>query len=235
MYNVKIEKFEGPFGLLLDLIEEKKLHVSELSLAQVADQYLEHIRGNERIDLANLAEFLLVASKLILIKSRALLPVLELTEEEEEDIKDLARQLEEYKKFKEASQAISRMLYSSRASYCRESYIGTVSDFYPPENINAFDLKKYFQIILSEIPVIDKLEEELVAEVITLEEKIAYLQSVIAQRMEIHFSEVTEGSLDKVEIVVSFLAILEMVKQRIIQVEQGELFEEIRIRNKELR
>ena len=137
MYYIKTEKFEGPFALLLDLIEKEKLRVSDLSLAQVADQYLEHIRGNEGIDLANLAEFLSVASKLILIKSRALLPVLEFTEEEEEEIKDLARQLEEYKKFKEASQAIGRMLYSPRVSYCRESYVGVVSAFYPPENIKS--------------------------------------------------------------------------------------------------
>lgn len=234
MYHIKTEKFEGPLGLLLDLIEKEKLCVSDLSLAQVADQYLEHIRGNEGIDLANLAEFLSVASKLILIKSRALLPVLEFTQEEEEEIKDLARQLEEYKRFKEASQVISRMLYSPRVSYCREGCDQIISGFYPPENINIFDLKKYFQIILSEIPVIDKLEEELVAEVVTLEERIAHLQAVITKKMETYFSEVIADSLDKVDIVVSFLAILEMVKQRIIQVEQGELFEEIRIKNKEV-
>lgn len=216
--------------MLLDLIEKEKLHVSELSLAQVADQYLEHIRGNERINLANLAEFLSVASKLMLIKSRALLPVLEFTEEEEEEIKDLARQLEEYKKFKQASHVISRMLYSSRVSYCRESYAEIAPDFYPPENINIFDLKKCFQVILSEIPIIEKLEEELVAEVITLEEKIAHLQVIITQKMETYFSEVTAGSLDKIDIIVSFLAILEMIKQKIIQVEQGELFEEIKIK-----
>lgn len=229
-YHIKTEKFEGPLDLLLDLIEKEKLKVNELSLAQVADQYLEYIRGDERIELANLADFLSVASRLILIKSRSLLPILEFTEEEEEEIKDLARQLEEYKKFKEISQTFGRILNSPRVSYSRESYLGVIPAFFPPDNVNMFDLKKYFQFVLSEIPVIDKLEEEIVAEVVTLEEKIANLQNIIAGKMETYFSEITSCVSDKIEVIISFLAILEMVKQRVIQVEQGELFEEIRIR-----
>lgn len=228
-YHIKTEKFEGPLDLLLDLIEKEKLRINELSLAQVADQYLDYIRGNECIELANLADFLSVASRLILIKSRSLLPILEFTEEEEEEIKDLARQLEEYKKFKEISRSLGRMLYSSRASYSRGSYLGVTSAFFPPENVSAFDLKKYFQLVLSEIPVVDKLEEEIVAEVVTLEEKIAHLQETITNKMEICFSEITSQTSDKIEMIISFLAILEMVKQRIIQVEQGELFEDIKI------
>lgn len=233
-YHIKTEKFEGPLDLLLDLIEKEKLRINELSLAQVADQYLDHIRGNERINLANLTEFISVASKLILIKSRSLVPILEFTQEEEEEIKDLARQLEDYKKFKEISQLLGHMLYSPRVSYCREGYTGVTSSFCPPENVNVFDLKKNFQLVLSEIPVIEKLEEEIVAEVVTLEEKIAYLQSVITRKMEACFSDLTDQAMDKVEVIVSFLAILEMVKQRIIHVDQSGVFEEIKIKYKAL-
>ncbi|MDP1884564.1 MAG: segregation/condensation protein A [Candidatus Moranbacteria bacterium] len=231
-YNVKIEKFEGPMDLLLELIEKEKLNITELSLAHVADQYLEHIRANEEIKLENLAEFLSVAAKLILIKSRALLPLLQFTEEEEEEIKDLAKQLEEYKKFKEASLVLGKLAETGRISYARPGYVGVQALFYPPEDINAYDLRKYFQFVLVEIPIVEQLDEEVVREVITLEEKINDLQNTLRQRVEMSFSELTTGATDKIDVILSFLAMLEMVKQRIIEVEQGELFQEIRLKNK---
>ncbi|MDP1834213.1 MAG: segregation/condensation protein A [Candidatus Moranbacteria bacterium] len=231
-YNVKIEKFEGPMDLLLELIEKEKLNITELSLAHVADQYLEHIRANADIKLENLAEFLSVAAKLILIKSRALLPLLQFTEEEEEEIKDLAKQLEEYKKFKEASIILGKLAEAGRISYARPGYAGVQAIFYPPEDINAYDLRKYFQLVLAEIPIVEQLDEEVVREVITLEEKINDLQNTLRQRIEMSFSELTIGATEKIDVILSFLAMLEMVKQRIIDVEQGELFQEIRLKNK---
>lgn len=231
-YNVKTDKFEGPMDLLLELIEKEKLEITELSLAFVADQYLEHIRGDENIKLGNLAEFLSIASKLILIKSRALLPLLTFSEEEEGEIKDLAKQLEEYKKFKEASLALGKMSEAGKISYARPSFAGAQNIFYPPENISIDDLRKYFQAVLQEIPVVEKLDEEVVREVITLEEKINDLQNTLRQRVEMSFSELTNEATDKIDVILSFLAMLEMVKQRIIDVEQGELFQEIRLKNK---
>ncbi|MFA7209483.1 MAG: segregation/condensation protein A [Parcubacteria group bacterium] len=231
-YNVKIEKFEGPMDLLLELIEKEKLNITELSLAHVADQYLDYIKANDDIKLENLAEFLSVAAKLILIKSRALLPLLQFTEEEEEEIKDLAKQLEEYKKFKEASIVLGKLAEAGRISYARPGYAGVQTIFYPPEDINVYDFRKYFQFVLAEIPVVEQLDEEVVREVITLEEKINDLQNTLRQRVEMSFSELTTGATDKIDVILSFLAMLEMVKQRIIDVEQGELFEEIRLKNK---
>ena len=231
-YQVKLEKFEGPMDLLLELIEKEKLNITELSLAHVTDQYLDHIKGNENIKLENLAEFLSVATKLILIKSRALLPMLEFTEEEEAEIKDLAKQLEEYKKFKEASLVLGKMTEAGRISYSRPGYSGVQSFFYPPEDVNIFDFKKYFQFVLNEVPVIEQLDEEIVREVVTLEEKINDLQNTLRQRVEMSFAEITVNATEKIDVILSFLAMLEMVKQRIIDVEQGELFEEIKLRNK---
>jgi len=229
-YHIKTEKFEGPLDLLLELIEGEKMQITEFSLAHVADGYLDHIRSNENIQLENLAEFLAVASKLILIKSRALLPLLEFTEEEEEEIKDLAKQLEEYKKFKEASLKLGEIEKRKKIAYSRESFSGVKSIFYPPENLNLYDLKKYFQFILNEIPLVEKLEQEIVSEVVTLEQKINDLQNFIRQRIETSFSELTANAEDKIEVIVSFLAVLEMVKQRILDVEQGELFKEIKLK-----
>jgi segregation and condensation protein A len=218
--------------LLLELIEKEKLNITELSLAHVANQYLEYIRQEEGIKLEHLAEFLAVAAKLILIKSRALLPMLEFTEEEEAEIKDLAKQLEEYKKFKEASLVLGNMSEMGRISYERPNFVGVQTVFYPPEDINVYDFRKYFQLVLQEIPIIEKLDEETVREVITLEEKINDLHNTLRQRVEMSFAELTHDAVDKIDVILSFLAMLEMVKQRIIDVEQGELFQEIRLKNK---
>jgi segregation and condensation protein A len=230
VYQIKLDQFEGPLELLLKLIEEQRLDITRLSLAKVTDQYLKYIENKETVTLEHLAEFLTVASKLILIKSKALLPTLELSQEEEEEIRDLEAQLAEYRKFKEAAKKIGSMAGLQRTSFSRESFLGIGSFFYPPKDMNAYDLKKFFSRILSEIPEIKKLEEEMVREVITMEEKIAHLQEVLRKRIETTFSEITNGAKDKIEIIVSFLAMLEMVKQRIVQVEQGELFKDIKIK-----
>lgn len=231
-YQIKLEQFEGPLDLLLNLIEEEKLDITKLSLAGVADQYLEYIKNNKNIKLENLADFLLVASKLILIKSKALLPLLQFSEEEEAEIKDLSKQLEEYKKFKDISVKIAAIESEKRFSFTREVFEGVGPLFYPPENINAFDLKKYFQLVLAEIPVVEKLEEEFVKEIMTLEEKINDLREMIKTKVEISFSELTADAKEKVDVIVSFLAILEMVKQKVIDVEQNEIFREIRLKHK---
>ena len=232
IYQFKLDKFEGPLDLLLELIEKERLDITELSLANVTNQYLDHIKSTENIHLENLAEFLSVASKLILIKSRALLPMLQFSEEEEAEIKDLTEQLAAYKKFKEAADVLGKIAQKGQISYTREGFKGVESFFYPPENINAFDLKKYFSIVIAEIPIVEKLEEEIVREVMTLEEKINDLQNMLRQKVETSFAELTASATDKIDVIVSFLAMLEMVKQRIVQVEQRELFEEIKLRVK---
>lgn len=229
MYRVKIDKFEGPMELLLELIEKEKLNVTELSLSKVADQYLDYIKDNQNIRLEHLSEFLSVASRLILIKSRTLLPTLKFSDEEEEEIKDLARQLEEYKKFKEASVKIGKIAGERKICYSRESFGGIRSVFYPPDSFNIFDFKKHFISVLAEIPLIEKLQEEIITEVVTLEERIGELEEKLRGKIETSFSELVASASEKVEIIVSFLAMLEMIKQRLVAVEQGELFSEIRL------
>ncbi|HAI74225.1 MAG TPA: hypothetical protein DCS28_01430 [Candidatus Moranbacteria bacterium] len=228
MYNVKLEKFEGPLDLLLELIEKEKLNITELNLAHVADQYLEYIKDNKNIHLENLADFLSVAARLILIKSRALLPILKFSDEEEEEIKDLAQQLAEYKKFKEIAARIRKLALAERICFSREQQ-KIESVFYPPENINAFDLKKYFQKVLAEIPLAAILQEEIVSEIVSLEERISDLEIMLRKKMETCFSELVFCAKDKIDVIISFLAMLEMVKQRIIKVEQQELFQEIKL------
>lgn len=232
-YNIKLEQFEGPLDLLLQLTEQEKLDITRVSLAKIADQYLDYIGRAQDITLQNLSEFLSVAAKLILIKSKALLPLLEFTEEEEEEIKDLEHQLAEYKKFKEIAKKIAELYEAPRGSLTREGFSGMGVVFYPPENLTAEDLAKAFARILGEISVPEKLDEETVREILTLEDRIVHLQDTLRERVQTSFAELVADAKDKVEVVVSFLAMLELVKQRLIHVEQGELFSEINLKHKE--
>jgi len=215
--------------LLLELIQKEKLEITELSLSKVANEYLEYIKSNQNINLENLADFLSVASRLILIKSRALLPMLKFSEEEEEEIQDLAKQLEEYKKFKEVSINLGKIAGRGKICYSREGFGGVKSIFYPPEDFNIYDFKKHFLSILSEIPILEKLSEEIVSEVVTLEEKISELENFLREKIQSSFSDLVGKAQDKAEVIVSFLAMLEMIKQRIVEVEQADLFQEIKL------
>lgn len=228
-YQVRLEQFEGPLELLLHLIEKEKLDITRLSLSKVADQYLEYVGQESSITLSGLAQFLSIATRLILLKSRALLPLLSFTEEEEESIVDLEHQLREYQRFREQAKKLGERLQAGRGSVVRESFLGTSVVFYPPPQLTALHLRGAFVSVLGEIPVYEKLEEEELSDIITLEEKILHLQNTLSERMETSFRAVTESVESRVEVIVAFLALLELVKQRFVHVKQDEFFGDIHI------
>lgn len=232
-YHIQLEQFEGPLPLLLALIEREKLDITRVSLAKVSDQYLEYLSREENISLDNLARFLSIAARLILIKSKALLPILQFTDEEEEEIGDLEEELRRYKLFKEASLRLGMLVLERHRIITRESMLHTVSVFLPPKNLAKEDLAMYFRSVLGELPSMEILEEKRVAEIVTLEEKISLLQESIKNRVKKSFSEIISGATDRVHVIVSFLALLELVKQRIVHAEQGEMFGEIHFENLE--
>lgn len=231
MYTVKLEQFQGPLGLLLQLTEEKKLDIAEISLAKVTDQYLAYLRSLENIPLEDLANFLVIASRLILIKSRMLLPALDLTEEEEEDIGALKRQLEEYRKFKNLARKIEEIANAKNIAYSRERHQGLKSIFYPPKNFKIEDLKTAFKKILEEIVLLqEKLPEKSLKLKISIEEKIKKIQKELSSRMRITFGDLTKRTKLKIDVIVSFLALLELIKQKIITAEQNQLYGDITIK-----
>ncbi len=232
MYKIRLEQFEGPLDLLLRLIEQEKLDITRVSLSLVTDQYLEYIDSAHDVSLAHMADFLTVASRLILIKSKALLPLLEFTEEEEQEIRDLEYSLAQYKKYKDAALTLGEMFLKAVGCVTRPETKIVKAVFCPPEDITVADLEASFLHVIDEIPVAEKLEEEAIREVITLEEKITHLQETLREKVQASFAELVAHATDKVEIVVSFLAMLELVKQRLIHVEQGELFSEIKLKQK---
>lgn len=222
--------FEGPLDLLLDLIEKEKLEITDISIAQVADQFLEYLDGNKDISPESLADFLLVAGKLILIKSKAILPLLELEEEEEMDIEKLKWQLREYKKFKEISKEIKKLENRREMFFSRDSYLGVKTVFCPPENLLSQDLMNVFENVLNKLPKFEKLAQETIKKVISIRDKIEHLKKSLVYRIEMTFHEATSGFANKVEVIVTFLAMLELVRKEIVVIEQTEMFGEIRIR-----
>ncbi len=238
-YTVQLEKFSGPLDVLLKLIEDQKLVITEISLAKVADQFLDHLKNNKNILPDNLASFLVVAAKLILIKSKALLPMLELTEEEEDDIKDFEQNLLEYKRFKEIAEELGKQFAENRVFFSRKFYENTgieseKQQCYIPKNFKLDDLADAFQKIIDDIPKIDALPRKKVLDVITLEEKILQLKKTLGARVMLSFRSLAGDTKTPVEVIVTFLAILEMMKQKFIVADQQEIFGEIMISKNEV-
>lgn len=230
-HHFRLQQFEGPLDLLLSLIEKEKLDITKVSLAQVTDQYLEHLESDrENISLGHLSAFLSVAARLILIKSKALLPILTFNDEEEEMMDDLEAHLRAYQRFRDAAAKLGNLFVSAKPARLRESFLGSHAVFYPPKDLSAADLRAHFLDVLGGIPVFEALPEREIRAVITLEEKIASLQRTLLERAESSFAELAAEAKDRIEVVVSFLAILELVKQRFIFVEQGGTFSDIRIK-----
>ncbi len=226
-YTVKTEHFEGPLDLLLSLIEEQKLDITRVSLAEIADAYLDYVKKQENISLGNLADFLSVAAKLILIKSKALLPLLQFDDEEEADMQELERQLAALRAIKDIIPQFSTTFQAAQSQYARGNFWGTKIQFTPDKTLTSDALEKGFRKSLSSIPKLDELEEKIIADVVSLEQKIVHVQKIIAERAEVIFSEVVTDEANKKEIIVSFLALLELVKQKIIVAKQEGTFHDI--------
>lgn len=232
MYTIKLKEFQGPLDLLLQLTEDKKLDITEISLAKITDQYLDHLKNLQDISLEDLADFLSVASRLILIKSRMILPSLKLTDDEEQDIEVLKKQLEEYKKFKDFAKQIDEIIKFGNIAYSREKYCGLNAIFYPPEKITANDLKRAFKKIMDEIAFLDKLPEESIELKISIEEKIKKIQEELLRKIKITFQDTVKKNKSKLDIIIGFLALLELVKQKLVAVNQDRIFGEITISKK---
>jgi len=233
MVEVNQEKFQGPLGLLLELIEQEELDITQISLAKIADQYVAKIKTMAAAHPDELADFLVVAARLLLIKSRALLPYL--YPEEEEEIKDLEDQLRMYKEFLDAAKKIEALIGEKKFMFARvwnrQTLLAGAHLFSPPKNLKSEELRMVFSDLVLRITPAEKLEEEELGRKIHIEEKIAQIQNMLLNRMNVTFSRLMAAAESRTEIVVSFLAMLELIKQCNISVEQVGLFEEIIITN----
>lgn len=227
MYKVKIEHFEGPLDLLLQLIEGEKLDITQISLAKITDEYIEHLNELDTRSY-DVAEFLVIASKLIYLKSKAVLPSLQ-TAEEEEEIEDLEQRLQEYKKYKEAAKLFHETLETGYRSFQRKGGPKfMVQKFTPPEGIDLNQLLDILKEALSAVPEREIEEkEEVLEKKISVEEKITEIKSFFTKKKKVSFREILKSSKSKHEIIVSFLAILDLIRQKFVNVSQNENFSEI--------
>lgn len=229
MYKIKIEQFEGPLDLLLQLIEREELDITKVSLAQVTEQYLKYLKQVEILYPEELADFLVVAAKLLLIKSKVLLPMLEL----EEDEAILEKQLKLYKEFYEASKKINKILLKKKFSFSRQESKDQLLEpiFTPPENITPSNLRDLFADVIGKIEPIIKLPKEIIEKTISIQEKIKHIQEMILHQSCLNFKNLLNGTKSKTEVIVTFLALLELVKQKAVAVTQDNIFDDIKIVN----
>ncbi len=225
-YKIQTEKFAGPLDLLLQLIEEKKFEITEISLANVTDQYLGHIERMKDKPAEELADFLVIAAKLLLLKSKALLPV-----EDEEEPDELEKQLRIYKQFYEASKVMDKLLREENFSFSREKPpIKMEVEFAPPKNINLKDLQNAFVRLLKRLDPLIRLPKISIAKTISLQEKIVLLQKSISKFRKIDFSKLTRNAKSKTEVIVNFLALLELIKRENVEAQQQDLFGNIMVK-----
>src|SRR3989344_2922820 len=226
-FAIKTEKFEGPLELLLDLIEKRKIHVSDVSLAEVAESFLSYIESLDQLPVSETANFVYIASTLLLIKSRALLPGLALTEEEETSVLDLERRLTILKILREEAQTLARR-YGKSIIHGREETRELRIQFCPTEQIKPEVMRAVIEEIIEAVPKEQVLETAVVRKVISLEEMVDRLRGQIEKSLHTSFRQFSQmKKTEKVEVIVSFLAMLELVKQGIIMVNQSAHFEDI--------
>jgi len=232
-FEVKTEKFAGPLEKLLEIIEEQKLDITQISLAEVTASFLKYIKKMEAqsVEPGVLADFLVVASRLVLIKSKILLPNLQLTEEEETDVRDLESRLKIYREFKAAAAKIDFLWKKKNIMHSRPLFmaLGETSVFYPPKNISAQQLAdtlfKLAALLKEFLPKTQTINQP----IIKLEDKIKELMTRVQAAANESFKNMSK-SKSKNEIVVLFLAILHLLRDKIVQVEQPEQFGDILFR-----
>ncbi len=228
-YKVKTEVFEGPLDLLLDLVSKRKLFVNDVSLAQVTDDFIAYIEAHEEFPLSESAEFILIASTLMLIKSRSLLPMIQLTEEEEESIHDLEDRLVLYGKAKDLATTLKAM-FGKRIIFEKTASKNPTVVFSPDSKTDTTNLLQALERVIQSLPKKEILSKVTVRKVISLEEMIDRLAERISKASRLSFKDFhgSTGPLThekKVSIIVGFLAMLELVKRGAIRVSQDEVGE----------
>jgi segregation and condensation protein A len=254
-YELKLEKFSGPLHKLLELIEAEKMGVNEVSMAKVTDHFLKYLEkfrlgggqsgqpkeeGEEkfRTDLRVLADFIAVASRLIFLKSKYLLPGLTLTADEEADIKDLEEHLRIYQQLRPALLHLAKLWRTSHKSYSRPYFLGRGTGlaadqkfFYPGEDLNIQEMQESLGRIFETVKTFAFETETIKEKIITLEEKISEVMGRIQAEGNLHFKNLSNEK-SRGEAIVIFLAILHLAREQLILLEQMENFSDIMVKQK---
>jgi len=246
VYELQVGEWSGPLEKLLELIEAEKLGISEVSLAKVTDgflKYLEKFReggGEEegfRMDLRVLADFIQVASRLIFLKSKYLLPGLALTDDEEAEIKDLEERLKIYQRLKPAIRELNKLWKESHKSYSRPYFLGRggaglapgQTIFYPGTKLDIESMQGALGQLFETVKTFELETETIKEKIITLEEKISEVLSRVQQEGDTQFRHLS-GAKSRSEMIVVFLAVLHLAREQLVLLEQMENFSEIMVK-----
>ncbi|MBI2013701.1 MAG: segregation/condensation protein A [Candidatus Colwellbacteria bacterium] len=228
IYEVKLHEFKGPMDKLLELIEAKKLDITQVGLAEVTGDFLNYIRSLESLPHKVLADFISIAAKLILIKSHTLLPELTLGEDERAEIGELEKRLYIYKQLKGAERNIQE-LWSKNISYGREFMLNvTPGGFYLTQKISPEMLLEALGALIKNLEIFTPKRETERLTMISFEEKLKELMGRIESLVSSSFSDIVKGK-EKSEIVVLFLALLHLLKDGLLMIEQEGQFGEIKV------
>lgn len=225
--ELQLDTFQGPLDLLLKLIEGQKLVITEVSLAQVTEQYLAYLRGLSDERSAELADFLVIATRLVYLKSRELLPELAPVAEEEQSLAD---QLKLYKRYREASQVIAGRWNQGEVAYPRIELPPPPPPGIFPANAAVIHLQGAWQILLERLKPINPLPEVAIDRTVSLAERVKNIFATLARWSSLPFSRIIKGAATKTDVIINFLAVLELFKQGQVDLDQPNAFDDIVIR-----
>lgn len=238
--SFKLEVFEGPLDLLLHLIDKNKVNIYDIPIVEITDQYLAYVKAMEKQDLNVVSEFLVMAATLLDIKSRMLLPKEVNEEGVEEDPRDeLVQKLLEYKMYKYMSLELKdREIDAGKSMYKKSTVPAEVSQYEPPVDIDALleniTLKKlndiFNMVIAKQVEKVDPIRSKfgnIEKEEVSLPDKMDFIKDYAITHKQFSFKKLLESQRTKMHIIVSFLAILELMKIGVVTIMQDGTFEDI--------
>ncbi|MFA7245338.1 MAG: segregation/condensation protein A [Candidatus Magasanikbacteria bacterium] len=225
--QIQSKEFSGPLDLLLSLLDEKKMEISEISISAVTEPFLNYLESLEEIEAEELSDFLVVAAKLLLLKSRSLLP--QIDNDEESDI-NLDEQLRLYRRFVEVSHKLHKMwLDEKKTAYPHIEEIKKATEIVRPINFSLETLSQSMVQLLKRLQPPKALPRTYIDKTITIKEKIDKMKEMLKANKKVSFKKLIETATSRTEVIVSFLAVLELIKQNDIVLRQDESFGDIEL------
>lgn len=227
MKELKLEKFEGPLDLLLQLIDQEKMDISEIALSKITEQFFSYLDKLEKNRPEELVDFLVIAAKLIYLKSHSLLQYA--YPEEDDSGPGLADQLKLYKQYVEASKTINSFWEAGKIAYGRIEPPTQAKEFVLPANAGKNNLHDAMAALLNRLKPLEPLPKVTIDHSISIKQKIDAIRNLLKSGQELSFKDLLSSAQNKTEVIVSFLAILELVKLRSARVSQVNSFEDLLI------
>lgn len=229
LFSIKTDEFEGPLELLIELVEKRKLLINNISLASVTDEYITRVRTMQEQSLPNTSQFVALAATLLLIKSKSLLPNIDLTSEEESNIEDLEERLRLYQIYREIGLEITKQ-FGSQCLYEPEYQPPREPLFVSDQFCSTTELSAAMERVITNLPKeAEKKPTAKVVQTVSLEAMMDSLQKRVQQQFKLTFFELRDREPERKTVIVGFLAILELFKQGNVLVAQISRFEDITI------